>query len=127
MEIQGKVWGSTQSLFCKNNVEIHRIWGKLGGYSSKHHHVQKYNMFIVEKGRILVRIWRGNKLIDNTYVGPQQTCTIPPGVEHQFEVLESDTVAYEVYWTEIRPDDIIRANRGGMRKVHNRPIKEKHG
>ena len=38
MEKQGKVWGGTQLLFSKNNVEIHRIETVSGGYCSKHKH-----------------------------------------------------------------------------------------
>ena len=36
--IQGKIWGKTQALFNKNNVQIHRIETKKGGYCSKHKH-----------------------------------------------------------------------------------------
>ena len=39
---QGKVWGQTQPLFNKNNVEIHRIETNKGGYCSKHKHEFKH-------------------------------------------------------------------------------------
>ena len=32
--IQGKIWGKTQGLFNKNNVEIHRIETNKGGFCS---------------------------------------------------------------------------------------------
>ena len=38
MNIQGKVWGQTQPLFLKNNVEIHRIEAKQGGYWANINH-----------------------------------------------------------------------------------------
>ena len=122
-EITGKIWGTTSQIFRRNNVELHRIVGKLGGYSSKHRHFQKYNLFIVEKGKILVRQWvlpgdyeTGMEFVtDETILNPQDTLTIKPGVWHQFEVLEEGTVAYELYWVELPNKDIVRDGTGGLR------------
>lgn len=114
MIIQGKVWGTTSQLFNKNNVEIHRITGIKGGYSSRHTHTSKFNLFFVEEGSIIVRVWKGES-VDETVLTKGMACTIAPGELHQFEVLEDGTVAFEVYWTELKEDDINRLDVGGVK------------
>ena len=113
MNIQGKIWGSTQSLFLKNNVEIHRIEVNEGGYCSKHKHDHKYNAFFVEKGQLKIIIWKNDyDLIDETIISDKQMSVIKPQEYHKFIALE-DTVAYEIYWTELDSNDIVRENCGG--------------
>ena len=112
--IAGKIWGRTELLFSKNNVEIHRITGKLGGYCSKHLHESKFNMFFVEKGRLKIKAWMDYDLVDETTLEEDQQCIIPPKVPHMFEVLEDDTVAFEIYWVELDSKDIQRENVGGL-------------
>jgi quercetin dioxygenase-like cupin family protein len=114
MNIQGKVWGQTQPLFLKNNVEIHRIEAKQGGYCSKHKHEHKYNAFFVERGQLKITIWKNDyDLVDETIISDQQMSTVKPHEYHMFEAMK-DTIAYEIYWTEIESDDIVRECRGGM-------------
>lgn len=114
MNIQGKVWGTTSILFNKNNVEINRITCTKGGYCSKHKHESKYNMFFVEKGSLEISVWKNNyDLIDKTIIKTQQNCIVDPGEYHIFKCLESDTVAYEIYWVEIDKNDIERETVGG--------------
>jgi quercetin dioxygenase-like cupin family protein len=114
--IQGKVWGSTQSLFNKNNVEFHRIETKKNGYCSKHKHEFKYNAFFVESGKLKIKVWKKDyDLIDETIVEAGQMTIVSPQEFHTFEALE-DTVAFEFYWVEINPNDIVRENVGGHRK-----------
>ena len=111
--IQGKVWGETQPLFCKNNVEIHRIEVNKGGFCSKHKHQYKYNAFFVDSGCLKITAWKNDyDLIDETLVKTGQITTCPPNEYHKFEALE-DTVAYEIYWVELNEKDIIRENCGG--------------
>tara|TARA_B100000959_G_C14926859_1_gene601869 strand:- start:406 stop:750 length:345 start_codon:yes stop_codon:yes gene_type:complete len=113
MNIQGKVWGNTQPLFCKNNVEIHRIETREGGYCSKHKHEHKYNAFYVESGKLKITAWKNDyDLVDETIVSTNQITTCPPQEYHMFEALE-DTVAYEIYWVELSENDIQRENCGG--------------
>ena len=114
MEVQGKFWGSTSPLFNKNNVEINRIAANKGGFSSVHKHKAKYNLFFVESGKLQIVTWKdpsGNP--DTTELKHGDTCTVAPGLFHQFKVLE-DCVAYEVYWTELDVNDIERKNSGGL-------------
>ena len=110
---QGKIWGETQSLFNKNNVEIHRIETKKGGYCSKHKHNYKYNCFYVEKGKLEITVWcNGYDLVDKTILSTGEATTVPPTEYHMFKALE-DTVCYEIYWVELSKDDIVRENCGG--------------
>lgn len=114
MDINGKVWGSTQCLFFKNNVEIHRITTNKNGYCSKHKHDHKFNAFYVEKGKIKVKVWKKTyDLVDETIIETGQLTTVSPGEYHLFESLE-DSVVYEIYWVELSQSDIQRENVGGM-------------
>ncbi len=111
--IQGKVWGKTQPIFLKNNVEIHRIEANKGGFCSKHKHEYKYNAFLVESGKLKITTWKNDyDLVDETIVEAGQITTCKPQEYHMFEVLE-DTVAFEIYWVELSEKDIVRENCGG--------------
>jgi quercetin dioxygenase-like cupin family protein len=111
--IQGKVWGDTQCLFFKNNVEIHRINTNKGGYCSKHKHDYKFNAFYIERGKMKITAWKNDyDLVDETIIEDQQMTVVPPREYHMFEALE-DTVAYEIYWVDLPKKDIIRDNHGG--------------
>jgi quercetin dioxygenase-like cupin family protein len=115
MQVHGKIWGTTSPIFCKNNVEIHRIVGKKGGRSSNHKHISKHSMFFVEKGKIKIVIEKNDySLIDETILTPGQSITISPHEYHYFEVIEDDSIAYEIYWTQIDPNDIERKNVGSL-------------
>jgi len=115
MDISGKVWGHTSRLFSKNNVELYRIWGKKGGKSSMHRHVSKISLFFVEKGKLKVVVEKNDyNLVDETILTAGQQMTIRPEEYHRFEVLENDTVAYEIYWVEIDSNDIQRKDCGSI-------------
>lgn len=116
MIIQGKVWGVTTPLFNKNNVELHIIKIKKGGYCSKHLHKFKFNRFIVLEGKLKVTIWKnyGTEILqDISVLDHSQECTVSPGDYHKFDALE-DTTALEVYWVELSESDIIRQDHGGI-------------
>jgi mannose-6-phosphate isomerase-like protein (cupin superfamily) len=114
--IQGKIWGTTQCIFRDNNVEIHRIAVKLGGYCSRHRHAAKYNQFFVESGKLKVTIFRGSeeRATDSTVLTAGMASLIKPNEVHMFEALEA-TVAYEIYWVSLNPEDIIRESEGGIK------------
>lgn len=116
MEVRGKVWGQTSPLFCQNNVEIHRIIGKKGGFCSYHVHHSKYNRFFMESGVLKVTVrkdYGSGVLEDVSVIGPGEQTTVSPGDFHRFEVIE-DCVCYEIYWVELDPDDIERETIGGV-------------
>ena len=52
--MQGKVWGTSDLIFNKNNVEVHRITGIKGGKSSKHKHQSKISLIYIESGAMAV-------------------------------------------------------------------------
>lgn len=109
----GKCWGLTQEIFRHNNVSIHRIEVKKGGYCSTHKHLYKFNMFYVEQGRLRVKVWKKDyDLCDETVIGPGEATTAEPEERHMFLALE-DTVAFEIYYTENLDSDIVRENCGG--------------
>ena len=112
---QGKVWGWTQPLFNKNNVEIHRIETDKGGYCSKHKHDYKYNCFFLESGKMKITVWKNDyDLVDETILNAGEATTVPPREYHTFESLE-DSVCYEIYWVELSDADIVRENHGGSK------------
>jgi len=111
--IQGKKWGTTQCIFAANNVEVHRIFARKGGFCSIHRHVGKFNTFFVESGSLLIRTHKDG-LDDETVIGAGQSTYVRPGDEHQFEALE-DTWALEIYFVFLDPDDIQRSSQGGIR------------
>jgi len=111
--IAGKVWGMTENIFSNHNFEFHRIEVEKGGFCSKHKHIHKYNGFYVEKGKLIVSVWKsGYDLIDKTTINSGQFHIVPPQEFHQFEALE-DTIAFELYWAGFDPDDIVREDHGG--------------
>jgi len=111
--MQGKVWGKTEKIFDNGLVEIHRIEANAGGFSSRHRHHSKWNMFYIESGKLAVEIYRENGLRDRTIISDGQQTSVPPREWHRFEAL-SNTIAYEVYWSELISDDIEREDHGGM-------------
>jgi quercetin dioxygenase-like cupin family protein len=113
MDVNGKIWGTTSRLFSKNNVEVHRIEGFKGGKSSMHRHTAKWSMFFVEQGTLRIFIEKNDyPLIDETILEEFHSIIIRPNEYHSFEIIEDGTVAYEIYWTELNPDDIERKNCG---------------
>jgi len=114
--IQGKVWGTTEAIFALNNVEVHRIDIRSGGFSSRHRHAHKWNMFFIENGLLEITTWKANGVIDSTVLDRNETTAIPPGELHQFKAL-TNVVAYEIYWVSLNPDDILRESTGGCRKA----------
>lgn len=112
--IEGKVWGTTEKIFNKNNISFHRIEVKKGGYCSKHKHKYKYNAFFIESGSLKIYVWKNKyDLIDETIITNLQMTSVSPNEYHKFEALQ-DTVAYEIYWSECEDNDIDRETVGGM-------------
>lgn len=114
--VRGKIWGNTTTIFAKNNVEIARIDVNKGGYCSTHKHMFKYNMFYVESGTLKVTILRpdaGSLIEDITTLSAGQSTYVEPGLLHNFCATDA-VIAYEIYWTTMAFDDIIRESVGGV-------------
>jgi quercetin dioxygenase-like cupin family protein len=106
MDKYAKDWGFTSEIFTHDNISIHRIEVVRKGTCSKHCHQYKYNKFFVESGNIIVYRWEKEKKI-GTLLQAGNTIDIAPNIYHQFEALE-DSVVYEIYYTKINNEDIIR-------------------
>lgn len=112
-----KIWGTTAKLFEQNNVEIHRIDIKKGGFCSKHYHNYKYNMFFVESGKLQVLVFRSDSsCTDQTILFAGENTIVKPGELHQFQA-DEDTIAYEIYWVQLENEDIVRSSSGGILSV----------
>lgn len=110
--ISGKVWGSTELILANGMLEFHRIEIQKNGKCSEHKHEWKWNGFFVEKGSLLIRVWKGDyDLVDETILKVGDFTQVKPGEFHQFEALE-DTIAFELYWANFAHDDIQRRSVG---------------
>lgn len=124
----GKIWGTTQELISNPFMELHRIEIKPSSYCSKHEHRFKSNSFYCLHGIMIVKVWKGNGLIDETVLKPGELTTVRSGESHQFETpkladiqlfdpsfKEGDkVVCLEAYFPEpIDALDIERETQGG--------------
>ncbi len=116
MTRQGKTWGYTTDVFMSQNVEVHVIEVKKGGFCSIHDH-KKINIFHVISGKLKVKVWMDEKLIDTTIIKAGETTAVYRGFEHQFEGLE-DTICLEIYHIFLEPGDINR-RKGSVGGVKN--------
>ena len=109
----GKIWGMTELLHRNPVLEFHRIEINEGGYCSKHLHQFKWNGFFVESGKLQIKVWKNEyDLQDITILMPGDFMQVKPGDFHEFRALEQ-TVAFELYWAEFDPSDIVRETVGG--------------
>ena len=111
---RGKIWGNTELVHANGVLEFHRIEFEEGMRCSKHMHQTKHNGFWVEEGILKVRVWqqREGGPIDTTTLHKGDWCTVPPGKYHEFVGVKSG-VAFELYWAEFNPEDIVREDVGG--------------
>lgn len=108
----GKVWGWTIPVFAKNNVEINLIGVFKGARCSRHKHDHKHNLFLVISGWLRVCVEKADyDLTDKTEICGDEITSVAPGQHHWFEGVE-ETVALEIYWVELDPDDIERDGVG---------------
>lgn len=123
-----KPWGSTELLFFNGVTQVNRILVLPRGYSSRHFHTQKINVFVVLRGALEVctypmHIWNVHTTRQVLY--PGSSCTIWPCVVHRFFALEA-TEAIETYYAicggEVRLDDITRFDANGVAADDHDPI-----
>ncbi len=108
-----KIWGNTTCVWQGSYAETHFIFANKDGYCSRHNHADKFNRFYVVSGRLQVTIYKGD-YTEDTILEPGQITDVPPGLDHRFIALE-DTAAIEIYWVnELRGDDIVRKDDGGI-------------
>lgn len=114
--IQGKIWGTTSLIFRNGDFEVHRIHANAGGFCSIHEHTSKFNLFYIESGKLEVSVFKNGKdePSDDTILIDGMSTIVNPGEVHRFRAIE-DTIAYEIYWTELDPNDIVRYREGGFK------------
>ena len=110
---KGKVWGETTQIFKTSNIEVHYLRIKKGGYCSEHRH-RKSNLFFVIRGKLKIKTWDDERLIDETILTEGQMTTIQPGPWHKFEALEN-TECIEIYEARVCERDIERRTQGGLK------------
>lgn len=115
MEIQGKVWGTTELIFKNPVLEFHRINVKAGYKCSLHKHEHKWNGFYVVSGTLEIHVQKNDyALTDVTVLKAGDFTTVKPGEYHQF-VCTADCHAFELYWPELLSTDIKRKDHGGKK------------
>jgi mannose-6-phosphate isomerase-like protein (cupin superfamily) len=110
--VQGKRWGSTQSIFCLNGIDVNRLLPLARGFCSEHCHACKFSRFFVLRGKMKITIFRDD-LLDEIVLNPNMCTDVPPGVWHKFEALE-DSDVIEIYWVVLDDNDIERRTTGGI-------------
>lgn len=113
-----KPWGETR---CVHRDMTHEVWHasiRKGGYSSRHTHDRKANLFYVSSGTLLVHVYNNSfsTIPSTTYkLEKGEQISIDDGVWHQFEAA-TDVELVEVYWVYLRGEDIRRADEGGVKQ-----------
>ena len=116
MKKQGKVWGITSEIFNNGNVSLHYLKIRKGGYCSEHFHLAKSNIFVVLAGELKINIFikkNNTESIDSTILKTGQETMVLPQTVHSFEAM-TEVECLEIYTSEIKNDDIIRRNSGGI-------------
>ena len=115
-----KVWGKTKLVTIQNNFEVHELEVTAGGYCSRHRH-RKWNRFHIFSGKLVVELfadsprWPSSKPIIDRILGPGDFFEVAPDTWHRFRA-EQDTHCIELYWIGVDPQDIERADVGGMQR-----------
>lgn len=110
----GKVWGCNFPLFDKSNVEVNGIRVEAGGYSSRHKHEHKHNLFFVVYGQMEIEVEKNDyELTDTTMLSAGEMTDVAPGEWHGFRC-PVPTFAIEIYYTELDSADIERKDSGGV-------------
>jgi len=113
----GKVWGSTEVVIATPLFEAHRLVIHPKRQCSLHAHRQKWNAFLVLKGKLFIEVKKNDyKLTDVTEIGPGQLTTVAPGEYHLFRTGNEPCEAYEFYYLSPLSTDIMRKNVGGRVK-----------
>jgi len=116
MKKAGKIWGETVQIVANSSLELHRIEIHPGTQCSIHKHRYKWNGFYVEKGRVMIRVWKNDyDLVDETVLEAGDYTEVKPGDDHQFVAVGDDmAVVFEVYFANFQHDDIDRKSVGGL-------------
>lgn len=112
-QVEGKLWGATETLLALPFVSLHRASIQPGFRCSRHFHRYKWNGFLLIAGGLDIRVYQPSGVEDVTALGPGDWTAVAPGVSHRFESREA-SLLLEVYWPEGLSEDIVRADVGGL-------------
>lgn len=110
-----KLWGIKEILDRNGVAQLDFLIINKGGYSSKHKHFQKYNLFYVIAGVLKITLYLKNGEQIDYIIGddcPKRKFIIRPGTFHRFTALE-DTECVEYSFVKIVDEDILREDFGG--------------
>ena len=102
-----KNWGTNTLIYSDHNIEVHRACINKNGTSSKHYHEHKYNLFYVESGYLIVKIWENNSDYKEVFLHEGDRLVVQPKKWHKFLAIEPCSLI-EIYYTSISLNDIIR-------------------
>ena len=101
-----KLWGKTQLVFDNEIIHIYSAWIKPGGFCSKHYHKNKHNLFFVQSGSIVVKIWDKETINEHKLLTGDKIL-VNSNTWHQFVAIE-ESIVLEIYYSTIDHEDIIR-------------------
>jgi mannose-6-phosphate isomerase-like protein (cupin superfamily) len=102
-------WGERLRTFCWDGGIVTLLWLKPNKRCSWHSHKTAWNRFICIKGEVGIRTDKGYV----THLTPKQMFEVEPGVTHEFQTYDKETIIEEICYTRYNPEDIYRIEEGG--------------
>jgi len=113
--LKDKLWGQTRCIHVDRHTELHHASIHAGGYSSRHSHTYKHNLFYVLSGELKVHRYDPDE--PPVVLRAGEAYTAPAGRDHRFEAVAAVELI-ELYWpvhgADLDPDDIVRLDIGGL-------------
>lgn len=108
-----KLWGNTECLVRKSQVELHRIEVEPYHMCSWHKHERKWNAFLVVEGTLGIEI--GDQARPSSRLLRQGDFeAVEPNKWHRFRSYDESVTAIELYYLDELDEDIVRRDVGGM-------------
>lgn len=101
-------WGEREVVYGDSSSLTTVLFLKKNKRCSWHKHKTAFNRFYVISGKLGVKTDNGL-----TIIGPKQSFEVAPGIMHEFQTFELDTVIVEVAYVSYDPSDIHREKLGG--------------
>lgn len=108
MQRTRKTWGEKHNIFQNDTCEVSVLYLMPWRRCSWHTHQQKYNLFYVLSGKLVIKLEDGK-----SEVPAGQIFTTSPGEFHEFQTHEEETTCIEVMYVKYDPADISRETLGG--------------
>jgi len=114
VDVLKKLWGENRHVYGSPTHSLHHALIFAGGFSSRHRHRCKANVFYVVRGELVVRTYSSRKDREGR---PQtlragERVTVDAGVWHRFEAV-TDVDLIELYFAAQSESDIERLDEGG--------------